>query len=564
MLESSPQKPLKRIQWQSLLLWLPALLFLGFFFYQPLLAIFSLVFSPRWGFDPAKINPALILRPLGFTFLQASISTLLTLCFGLPLAWLFARFQFFGKGALRLLTTLPFILPTVVTAAAFNALLGANGWVNLGLMALLKTTTPPISFLNTFAAIITAHVFYNSAIIIRIVGNAWQSQNPRLVQAAQSLGASPWRSFLKITLPLLKPALLSALLLVFLFNFTSFGVILMLGGSKFATIEVEIYTQAMHMLNLPMAGVLSLIQLGFTLLVMVLHARITNSAQPATTTQAQTAVLKKPGGWFEISAVVLLALLVFVLLAAPLLALGLRSFTMIEKGSLHFTLRNYAELFINRRQSLFYVPPIQAAINSLGYALITVLIALSLGVSACYALLRHAHLSRWLEPLLMLPLGASAVTLGLGFLVVFNHPPFDLRSFPLLLPIAHSLVALPFVIRSLLPALRNIPDSLRQAARSLGASPLRTWLAVDLPILARALTVSAVFAFTISLGEFGASSFLARPESPTLPVAIFRYIAQPGALNYGQALAMSTLLMGVCALGIVIIEKIRLPQGDIL
>jgi thiamine transport system permease protein len=96
----------------------------------------------------------------------------------------------------------------------------------------------------------------------------------------------------------------------------------------------------------------------------------------------------------------------------------------------------------------------------------------------------------------------------------------------------------------------------------LGASPWQVWRAVDLPILARAALVSAIFAFTISLGEFGATTFLARPEMPTIPIAIFRFIGQPGALNYGQALAMSTLLMLVCAISIVFMERIRLPGTD--
>jgi thiamine transport system permease protein len=186
-----------------------------------------------------------------------------------------------------------------------------------------------------------------------------------------------------------------------------------------------------------------------------------------------------------------------------------------------------------------------------------------LGLLVAYALKQHAAINRWIDPLFMLPLGASAVTLGLGFIIVFNTPPWNSPDFPLLIPIAHSLIALPFVVRSLLPALRSIPQSLRQAAIALGASPLRVFREVDLPILMRALLVSIVFAFTISLGEFGASSFLSTPNNPTIPIAIYRYISQPGALNYGQALAMSTLLMLVCAAGIWAIEKIRLPGEEV-
>jgi thiamine transport system permease protein len=146
---------------------------------------------------------------------------------------------------------------------------------------------------------------------------------------------------------------------------------------------------------------------------------------------------------------------------------------------------------------------------------------------------------------------------------VFNRPPFSNLAFPILLPIAHSLVALPFVVRTLGPALGNIPESLRNAARVLGAKPLQVWREIDLPLITPAILVATIFALTISLGEFGASIFLSRPQYPTLPVAIFRYISQPGALNYGQALAMSTILMVVCAGGILLIEQLRLPGRDL-
>ncbi|MBN2048665.1 MAG: iron ABC transporter permease, partial [Anaerolineaceae bacterium] len=184
----------------------------------------------------------------------------------------------------------------------------------------------------------------------------------------------------------------------------------------------------------------------------------------------------------------------------------------------------------------------------------TVLISLLIGSLISYALERSSRLNRWLEPLIMLPLGTSAVTLGLGYILVFNGPVIDLRSFPLLIPIVHSLVALPMVVRTMQPALRSIPAHLRESAAILGAAPWQVWKEVDLPILTRAAVVAGIFSFTISLGEFGATSFLSRPEMPTMPTAIYRFLSQPGALNFGQAMAMSTLLMIVCAGGILLIE----------
>ncbi len=551
-----------RILW----LWALPLLFLGVFFFLPLGAIFRLAGGELAG---GLFNPGVWSRvgqTLGFTLWQASISTLATLALGLPAAYVFGQFSFPGKGLLRVLTTLPFILPTVVVAAAFNTLIGPHGWINLALMSWFHLANPPVNLLNSLTAIVLAHVFYNTTIIIRVVGSAWSQLDPRLGQAARVLGASTWRTLTEVTLPLLRPAIFAAALLVFIFDFTSFGVILLLGGPKFATLEVEIYTQALYMLNLPLAGLLSAIQLACTLGLTIAYSRMTARIHVPLAPRLQGEGTHRPVSTRQKLFVLALVIMIVALLVLPLTALAARSLVRLEadrgqRGQVQtgLTLDYYKELFVNQRNSFFYVPPITAARNSLAYAGTTVLISVSLGFLAAYALTRQSRINRALDPLLMLPLGTSAVTLGLGFIVVFNGPPLDARSFPLLLPIAHSLVALPFVVRTLQPALQTIPQNLRQAAAVMGASPLRVWWEVDLPIIARAILVSAVFAFTISLGEFGATSFLYRPEYPTLPVAIYRFIGQPGGLNYGQALAMSTLLMVVCALGILVIERLRLP-----
>jgi len=157
----------------------------------------------------------------------------------------------------------------------------------------------------------------------------------------------------------------------------------------------------------------------------------------------------------------------------------------------------------------------------------------------------------------MLPLGSSAVMLGLGFIISFGAWLIS----PFLVPFAHTLVALPFVIRTLQPAIASIPERLRQAASSLGASPFEVWKTIDFPILRRAALAAATFAFTISLGEFGATLLISRPEVPTIPVAIERFLSQPGGLNYGQAMAMATILMLLAVTSILLIEKLRLPDS---
>jgi thiamine transport system permease protein len=194
----------------------------------------------------------------------------------------------------------------------------------------------------------------------------------------------------------------------------------------------------------------------------------------------------------------------------------------------------------------------------LGFAVATTGLALLIGAITAVLLARgEGWPVRMLDPVVLLPLGASAVTLGFGYLLALGQPPLNLRASPLLVPIAHTLVAFPFVVRSLLPALRGLDPGWREAASVMGAPPWRVWREIELPIVGRAVIVAALFAFTVSMGEFGATLLIARPEFPTMPLVIYRLLGQPGALNLGQAMAMSTLLMLVCGIGFVLIERFR-------
>lgn len=557
---------------QAILLWAAPLLFLAAFYFFPLGSIFQLSLTRAEGGLARPLRQILasdsIRSVIGFTFAQAALSTLLTLLVGLPGAYLFGRYSFRGKGLVRALTGIPFVLPTLVVAAAFNALLGPNGWVNGALMRLLGLQSPPIAFLNSLAAILLAHVFYNTTIVLRMVGGFWGNLNPRLSQAARALGASPWQTLRRVTLPLLAPAILTASLLVFIFDFTSFGVILILGGPGFATMEVEIYYQTVSLFNLPTAAALSILQLGFTLLLTVGYTRLAERVTQPVPLQAHRLSQRRPTTLRSRLAVGLLVAVLLILLVSPLVALAARSlvgFGVARPGETAvrgFSLSFYRQLAVDQQGGLFFVPPTEAIRNSLQYAAATVGLALALGLPAAWALAYRSDspLSKALDPILMLPLGTSAVTLGLGFIVALDAPPLDLRTSPLLIPIAHTLVAFPFVVRSLTPALRSIQPRLRQAAAVLGASPRAIVRTIDLPLVGRALLVAAAFAFAISMGEFGATALLARPENPTIPVVIFRYLSRPGSVNYGQALALSTILMLVTGGGMLAIERFRLAD----
>ncbi len=555
---------------KAVLVWVLPLSFLGIFYFFPLGKIWSVSFARASGEGLTPLIDALrsdyVRRLLWFTIWQAGASTLLTLVLGLPGAYLLARFDFRGKSLLKAITGVPFVMPTLVVAASFNALLGPNGWINQTLIGLFNLTEPPIQFLYTIWAILLAHVFYNTTIVLRLVGDFWTHLDPQLGKAAQTMGANRWEALRHITLPLLAPAIAAAALLVFIFDFSSFAVVLILGGPKFSTLEVEIFYQTSGQFNLPLAASLSVLQLactlGMTILYTRLSARISRPLEQRSRAHTQSRLDTKRKKLF--ASLIILVLLVF--LVTPLGALASRSVTHLgtvstQEGFIKhgFTLAFYKALTESRIRPGMIVPPTTAIAVSLGYAMITVIFSLILGLPAAWALTKNknAPAQKILDPILMLPLGTSAVTLGLGFLVALNQPPLDLRASPVLIPLAHTLVAFPFVVRSLMPIIASIQPSLRQAAAMLGASPLKTWQFIDLPLIGRGVIVAATFAFTLSIGEFGATSLIARPEYPTIPVAIYRLLSRPGAINYGQGLALSTILMVVTTVGMLAIERFR-------
>nr|WP_055567282.1 iron ABC transporter permease [Streptomyces atriruber] len=525
--------------------------FFALFFAYPVTAIVARGLHIDGGWQFGRITDVLgqsdIRHVLWFTTWQALASTALTLLIALPGAYVFARFDFPGKRVLRAVVTVPFVLPTVVVGTAFLALIGRGGLFDELWGVRLDTTV---------WAILLAHVFFNYAVVVRTVGGLWSQLDPRQEEAARMLGASRWTAWRTVTLPALAPAVAAAALMVFLFTFTSFGVVQILGGPAYSTLEVEIYRQTAQLLDLPTAAVLTLVQFVAVGLILAIHAWTVRRRESALKLVDASAVTRRPRGAGQWTLLGLVMATVALLILLPLGVLVQRSFDGPD-GPDGFGFAYYREL-TSADGGAFLVPPIEAIWNSLQYAVVATAIAVLIGGLAAAALTRRAgRLVRGFDALLMLPLGVSAVTVGFGFLITLDEPPLDLRASWILVPLAQALVGVPFVVRTMLPVLRAVDGRLREAAAVLGASPLRAWREVDLPMVWRALLIAAGFAFAVSLGEFGATVFIARPDNPTLPVAVARLLGRAGDLNYGQAMALSTILMVVCAVSLLLLERAR-------
>ena len=490
---------------------------------------------------PGSVGDTLSIPGLGdvlwFTLWQAVVSTVLTLAVGFAPAALLARYRFPGRRAVLALVTVPFMLPTVVVGAAFLALL-------------------PDGLHGTATAVVVAHVFFNVAVVVRLVGAMWAVIPPDLPGAARTLGASPAQVLRHVLLPLLRPALVAAATVVFLFTFTSYGVVVLLGGAANPTLEVEIARRATQLGDVDGAAVLSVLQLVTLAGVVWWSSRAQRRA--ALQLGGGSVPLRRPRGRRERGLTVAVTTVTGALMAAPLAMLVLQSFRVGGRFTLN-AWRRLGEPASSRPGSGLGVDPVASLGVSLRYALGATTIALVVGGLAAMAIASARRHGRLLDIGMMLPLGTSAVTLGLGLLITFDTVPYDWRGEWWMVPLGHALVATPFVVRAVLPVLRAVPDDQRAAAVTLGASPLRAWWWVDARQAWRPLLAGAGIAAAVSLGEFGATTFLTRSGRETVPIAIGRLLGRAGALPRAQAFALATILLVATAGVIALVDR---PEVD--
>ncbi|GAC79692.1 thiamine transport system permease protein [Gordonia malaquae] len=470
-------------------------------------------------------------RLLAVTVGQAAGSALTALIVAAPIVWLLSTVRLPGSGLLRAVVTVPFVLPTVVVGVAFRALFDG-----------------PLAFLDIgqgWTAIIVAHTFLNVAVVVRVVSAAWQRIEPREVAAARTLGASAARAFLDVVIPRLLPAIASAFALVLLFCSTSFGVIQILGGGDASTLETEIYLQGIGYAKLPDAVALSMLQIVLVLAALGVARVVGSTRVPPTGAGAH---LRPPHGAKRIAVAAVLAW-IGLWLILPIVTLVIRS---LRPGG-HWGLAGYRAL-----ADTTYGP---SAYSSLGYSvssgLLAAAIAVVVGLLTATALTRTGGVvAKLAGGLSVLPLGVSAVTLGFGYVLALATVPYEIAASPLVVPCVQALIAIPVVVGVMVPALEQVPDRLRDAAAVLGAGPLRVFVTVDLRLTARSLAAAAGFAFVMAVGEFGATTFLARADTTTLPVLIGSLMGRPGADNFAAAMAASVVLVAVSAAVVAVVETV--------
>ena len=541
-----------RAGWAERLGWALAvvvpLVFLGLFFAWPVATLIGRGLAPDGALDPSGFAEVLsrprTWRIIRATLVQAGLATMICVAAGVPGAYVLYRRRFPGRDLLRGLVLVPFVLPSVVVGVAFHALVTTGGPLGGGVLGR--------SLDGTTAIVVAALVFFNYGLVVRTVGTMWSRLDPRAVEAARALGASPWRAWRTVTLPSLAPAIAAAASLTFLFCATAYGVVLVLGGPGIGTIETEIYVLTAQYLDLRAAAVLSVLQLAVIAAALWVSERARAASQAALRLRLDVPAPRLRAG--DLPALALTLAVALGLLVGPVTVLVARSLRRAGR----WTLANYADLGTTGGRNALLVTVWEAAGNSLRVAVAAAGLALMIGTAVSLVVSRRprSRRLRWgvaaLDSVFMLPLGVSAVTVGFGFLITLARPPLALTRSWWILPLAQAVVAVPLVVRTLLPALRAIDPRQREAAAALGAGPGRVLATVDGPHLLRAGGLAAGFALATSLGEFGATSFLARPRTPTLPVVLYRLIGSPGAQNQGMGLAAGVVLAaGTAALMLV-------------
>ena len=477
--------------------------FLGVFFVVPVANTFLRYF--RFSEFSNVLSNESLRGVAWFSLWQAAISTLLTLVIALPATWALSRYTFLGVRLVRGLLTAPFVLPAVVVAAGVLAITDSRGVV----------------------PILWAHVVFNVSVVLRIAGPRWSMANTRLEHAAATLGARPSRTFSLVVWPQISDAVISAATLVFIYCFTSFGVIAILGGVSRRTIESEIFTQAVRLGDTSTATALAVLQAIIIGAVLFLTRHNSRSLSISLHLSDPQPLHTKPR---HRATPLLISAITVIIVASPLVGTIYRS--VFSNGSL--SLSAWRTVFSGTLPSLS-VSTQSVIATSFVFAIVTACICVPLALMVATTSVPRAVFS--------IPLAVSAATLGIGLVITFNTHPYAWRSERWFVPVIHAVIALPLVIRALEPAALAIPHSLRNASATLGASPFVTWVRVELPLLKHALLRATGLSMAVSLGEFGATSFLSRSGSTTLPIAIAQLLGRPGGATQQAGFALAALMV---------------------
>ena len=524
---------------------LPPILAVGFCFILPYGASFFNAFT---GGERITVwHNSIIFNITFFTLSQAFYSVLLSLAIGLPGAWFIGGSRSRFAPVLRSLTGVPFAMPSILVVLGFVLFFGNSGWLNRIIVSIAggdEWGNGPLRILYRPQAIVLAHGFFNFPLVVRLAGDGLSRARRAYAPAAAALGASPAVTALTVILPLALPGILSAALLVFLYSFTSFAVVLVLGGGPAATtLAVEIYRHARVFLNYHNAGALALAETLIAVTVFMAYAYFGKKSR-----EIKTELSERYMDSHKHPLPAMVILIVYTVLAAlfilgPIVSIVLESFLYqpSRAAAQELTIRWWTSLGDT------YLP---ALLRSLFLAFSAATLASLLAILSAGFVKLLDNAGRGNSPPVFLikfisaaPVISSGIVLGLGWLIIYGRA-FSRSPWALIL--LHAVVALPFAFNSISEGFRSLPANTLNAAMVFGAKPLGALITTAIPLSLRRIRSAWGFAAALSLGELNAVMMLGMEGWETLPLFIYR---AAGAYRYGIACAAGTLLILCCAGG---------------
>ena len=512
----------------------PAIVLLLLLFFIPIILIFTYAFED--GFDAilAVLRDDYTYYLLLFTIKEALLSALLSVLIALPFAAYFSKYTFPGRRIVLTISQLAFTIPTILVVLGFVIWYGNNGYLNNAIKTLFSIKSTPLQILYSFKAIILAHVYLNFPIAFALITAAWTALPDNLEKASYLLGKGKIETFCRITLPRLSGSIASSFALIFLYCFSSFAIVMVLGGNPaYSTLEVEIYRRVHVNADIKSAAALAIFAFAVNALLLI----ITTPGRKVKKGERKGRVLIKAHGALLAEAIVL-SLLILLFLIPPMAAIAVRAF-FTRDGI--FTTRAWQGIF----EGGFGL--IGSALNAIYLSFIIGLIValLSVWMGSAIAMASAKRSSRILPFISSLPLAAGSVMMGLGLLLVtsFISTELGIRNYYLSILFviaAHLVIVLPFSVRTITPGARMIPDTLEKASSTLGVNRGKTYRRVESPLLAPYRRKAFAFSFALSLGEVNATLMLSSGNVETIPVLIYRMI---GSYDYQGAAALGTVLL---------------------
>lgn len=450
-----------------------------------------------------------------FTLLQATLSAVISVVLAIPVARALARRHFRGRSLLITLMGAPFILPTLVAVLGLLAVFGRNGVVS-DVLALIGL--PPVQIYGLHGVVL-AHVFFNLPLAVRLLLHGWDGIPAERFRLAASLGFSPRGTFRMIEVPMLRMVAPGAALVVFLICLTSFAIALTLGGGPRATtVELAIYQAFRFDFDLSKAAVLALIQFALCGVAALVSLRFTlAAAQAGGLGRAVRRWYLPAPGWDGL----------IITLAAAFLLVPLGAIIFSGVGGVH----------------LLPASVWQAAARSVSVALGATVVTMTFSVLLALAVVRVKQpYSGVLETIGMLSLAASPLVVGTGLFIIVFPLIEPARVALLVTTLVNAAMAMPFVLRSILPPLRQIEAAQGRLADSLGLHGATRFRILTLPCLRRPLGFAAGLTAALSMGDLGVIVLFAEREGATLPLMLYRLM---GAYRLDDAAGAAVLLLGL-------------------